>query len=99
MWRFEANRIGRGGIADKRHGLTSAPAKVDVLALTAFAELRHPTVATKGVEGAAIVPNLAERACPDVIKGEVLNGFRGVAGSNPTASANFNHRPGVLRLH
>jgi hypothetical protein len=73
MWRFEANRIGRRGIADKRHGLTSAPAKVDVLALIAFAELRHPTVATKGVEGAAIVPNLAERACPDVIKGEVLN--------------------------
>src|ERR1700754_2340557 len=59
--RQRAGRIGVGGVARQRKGLTAAAAEIDLAELAGLARLLHPAGAAIAVEGVGVLPDPGDR--------------------------------------
>jgi hypothetical protein len=76
------HRIGCGGIAGEREGLTAASAKIQLAARATCAWLLHPCGAAEGVEGRGIRPDIGERTLAHVPEFKAGNRLGGVTGQH-----------------
>src|SRR6516225_12432607 len=56
-----ARRIGGGGVAGQREGLTAAAAEIELATRAARARFLHPRAAAEGIEGRRVRPDIGER--------------------------------------
>src|SRR5262245_33931672 len=76
------NRIGCGGIAGKREGLTAAAAEIDLATRATGAWLLHPGGTAKSVESRRVRPNIGKRSLAHVPEFEAGNRLGGMTGQH-----------------